>query len=186
MKHIVRKAFFDYEKEENWLNEMSMKGLHLSDYSWCKYTFEDGAEGEYIYRIELLDNLAYHPVSQKYLQFLEENTVEHVASYMRWVYLRKKASEGKFEVYTDIESRIKYYKKVNNFWLTLALAEISIGISNISIANINRAVESAVNASSLNWILGSLCMLLGIVFVLVSMPLRRKIRRLKREAKLHQ
>ena len=29
MKHIVRKAYIDYEKEENWLNEMSAKGYEL-------------------------------------------------------------------------------------------------------------------------------------------------------------
>lgn len=33
MKHIVRKAYWNYEKEENWLNEMSAKGLALIDYS---------------------------------------------------------------------------------------------------------------------------------------------------------
>ena len=31
MKYIVRKAFWDYEKEEKWLNEMSAKGW-LTDY----------------------------------------------------------------------------------------------------------------------------------------------------------
>ena len=49
MKHIVRKAYVDYEKEE-----MSAKGAALTNYSWCKYTFEDTPKGEYIYRIELL------------------------------------------------------------------------------------------------------------------------------------
>lgn len=101
MKHIIRKVYWDYENEEKWLNEMSAKGLQLESYTWCKYVFADGVPGEYIYRLELLENLATHPESIKYIQFLEENNVEHVASYMRWVYLRKKASDGEFQVYSD-------------------------------------------------------------------------------------
>lgn len=33
MKHIVRKAYWNYEKEEKRLNEMSAKGMALTDYS---------------------------------------------------------------------------------------------------------------------------------------------------------
>lgn len=103
--HIVHKAFWDFEKEEQWLNTMSARGLALSDYSWCRYVFADTPENRYIYRIELLENLPTHPESMAYLRFLEENGVECVASYMRWVYLRKNASEGPFDIYTDIDSR---------------------------------------------------------------------------------
>lgn len=52
MKHVVRKLFWDYEKEENWLNEMSAKGLVLSKYSWYSYEFLETPKNEYI-RIEL-------------------------------------------------------------------------------------------------------------------------------------
>jgi hypothetical protein len=37
MKHVVRKAFFDFKKEEKYLNEMSVKGLALTDCTWCRY-----------------------------------------------------------------------------------------------------------------------------------------------------
>ncbi len=32
MKHMVRKAFLDYEKEEEYLNQMSAQSLVLTDY----------------------------------------------------------------------------------------------------------------------------------------------------------
>lgn len=183
MKHIIRKPYWDYEKEENWLNEMAQKGLNLVDYSWCKYTFEDGKNGEYIYRIELLDNMHHHPESQKYLEFLKDSGVEHVASYMRWVYLRKKASEGSFEVYTDIESKIKYFSKVRKFWLALGFAELSVGLGNLTIA----ASATAGDATRFNWILGSLCAVIGICFLaFLARPLNGKIRKLKKESGVHQ
>ena len=45
MKHIVYKPYWDYEKEERWLNDMAAKGLALSDYSWCRYAFEETPRG---------------------------------------------------------------------------------------------------------------------------------------------
>jgi len=48
MKHIVRKAYWDYEKEEKWLNAMSAKGMALTDYSWCRYVFTETPCNEFI------------------------------------------------------------------------------------------------------------------------------------------
>ena len=31
MKHIVHKPYWNFEKEEAWLNEMSTRGLAMSD-----------------------------------------------------------------------------------------------------------------------------------------------------------
>ena len=41
MKQVVWKAYYNYEKEENWLKEMSAKGMALISYSWCRYVLED-------------------------------------------------------------------------------------------------------------------------------------------------
>ena len=83
MKFVIWKAYWDYEKEERWLNEMSARGLAMSDYSWCRYVFVDAQKGEYNYRIELLENMPTHPESMAYLRFLEESGVEVVTTYMR-------------------------------------------------------------------------------------------------------
>lgn len=90
MKRAIWRLYLNFEKEEKWLNEMATAGWMLTDYSWCRYVFEEGREGEYVYRIELLKNLPTYPLSQKYLRFLEEAGIEYVAYYARWVYLRKK------------------------------------------------------------------------------------------------
>ena len=57
MKKTIYQFFsvWDYDKEETWLNDMSAKGLLLHSVGFCKYTFEEGDPGKYIYRLELLN-----------------------------------------------------------------------------------------------------------------------------------
>lgn len=112
MKHIVWKAYWDFEKEEKWLNEMAARGLALSDYSWCRYVFTEAPDNEYIYRIQLLTHRPDHPESVAYIKFMEESGIEFVASYWRWIFLRKKSSDGPFDIFSDIDSRIDHYKRI--------------------------------------------------------------------------
>jgi len=178
MKTVIRKAYWDYEKEENWLNEMSAKGLAFIDYTWCRYVFTDSQPGEYIYRMELLDHSISNPGSQKYLRFMEDSGVECIASYMRWVYFRKKASDGVFDIYSDIDSKIKHYKKVNGFWSALACVLMFFGISNVIIGFASQPIHI------FNLIAGAVCIILGIGYFILSHPLRVKIRKLKKEKRV--
>ncbi|MBC8062671.1 MAG: DUF2812 domain-containing protein [Clostridiaceae bacterium] len=49
MKHTIYKAYWNYEKEEKWINEMSAKGLALTDHSLFKYVFTEIPNNEYIH-----------------------------------------------------------------------------------------------------------------------------------------
>lgn len=115
MRRIVYKLFSigAFEKEEKWLNEMSAKGMQLVSVGFCRYEFEQGTPGKYVYRLELLDSLPSSAESVAYIKFIEETGVEHIASYIRWVYLRKKATDGPLELYSEISSKIKHYKRIN-------------------------------------------------------------------------
>lgn len=178
MKTIIRKAYWNYEKEEKWLNEMSTKGFALIDYSWCRYVFDDSKPSEYTYRIELLEYLPSHPVSQKYLGFMQENGIEHIASYMRWVYFRKKALDGAFNIYSDIDSKIKHYQRINLLWTVLACAEFLIGVSNVSMG-IGLILQN--HLFNANLIGGGICLGLGIILLALGHPNRKKIKALKKK-----
>jgi len=128
MTKSVWKPFYDEQKEERWLNEMSAKGLALTKYTWMHYRFEDSAPGEYIYRIELLNDDFKSKESQTYVDFLKQSGVECVSSYMRWVYLRKKAADGPFEVYSDNDSKLAYLKRLSNFYLTFGVVLVAIAV----------------------------------------------------------
>ena len=187
MKHVVRKAFWDYEKEEKWLNEMSAKGMALTDYSWCRYVFEEAQPNEYTYRIELLENMPNHAESVAYIRFLEESGVECVATYTRWIYLRKKTSEGSFEIYTDIDSRIKHYKRIYTMWNTLTFVEFTAGLSNLVIGIVNLNIgEKLGNFSYGNLAIGFTLLPLGLLFYRLGRPLRRKIKKLEQEKTIRE
>ena len=168
MKHIIRKAYCNYENEERWLNNMAAKGLALTDYSWCRYVFEDAPKGEYIYRLELLEHTVTHPESQSYIAFLNETGVEFVASYMRWVYFRKKASDGPFDLYSDIDSKITHYRRVSALWLVLACGELLIGSSNVIVGTLDSPVTFA------NIIGGCFLLTMGFIFLGIGLPVYRK------------
>lgn len=113
---IVKRRYYDIMENEEWLNEMSQDGYAMND---CNaglfvdvFSFEKCEPGEYIFRVLMLDNDIKHVESMRYLRFLRESGVEHVGSNGNAVYLRKKASDGAFDIFTDTDSRLKYHKKM--------------------------------------------------------------------------
>lgn len=134
MQKKVHKIFWawDHEKEEKWLNEMSEKGLQLVSVNFFTYHFKEGGCGEYIYRLEMLEHFPAHAESAAYIHFMEETGVEYIDSITRWVYFRKKKSDGKFEIYSDIDSHIKMYRRVNALVLILLFINCFPAIGNIS------------------------------------------------------
>lgn len=133
MRKTIRKWFWlwDFDKEEQWLNEMAARGLCLVSVGWCRYEFEDCVPGEYSIRLELLKEKPMHPESVKYMEFLEETGVEHVGSYMRWVYMRKKKTDGEFQLLSDNESRIRQLTRIIQFVSVLTGLSLYLGIYNL-------------------------------------------------------
>lgn len=181
MNVIVRKLFVNYEKEEKWLNDMAAKGLNLVYYSIGKYVFEKGMPGEYIYRIELLENLPALAESKAYIEFMEDSGVECVASYFRWVYFRKKASEGSFDLYSDYDSKIKHYKRIIIFTGTILFMNLLPGITNIINSFNNEAVSHFLNLpiSILNLAVAALLAPIFISHII-------RINKMKKERKIYE
>ena len=114
MIKTIWKVFFlwEHEKEEKWLNKMSSAGFQLRGVGFCNYHFEEGTPGEYVYRLEMLENWPTNYKSVQYISFLEEMGVEHIGSIMRWVYFRKKTDGEPFDIYSDVSSRITHYNRM--------------------------------------------------------------------------
>lgn len=173
MKQVIRKAYWDVEKEENWLNSMAAMGMALIDYSWCRYLFEQAPPNEYIYRIEFLENHHTHSESVAYIEFLEEAGIECVAKYMRWVYLRKKTSDGPFDIYTNMESRCSYYKRLLLFYRSFLFMELFAGVFNL--------VIGIANGSVTNIILSTPVFCLAVLFYKLLIPVKMKIKKYQQE-----
>ncbi len=174
MRKIVKKWFWawDFEKEEKWLNEMSAKGLALVDYSICRYSFEECEPGEYSFKIQFLEHRPSHPESEQYIRFMEETGAEQIASYLNWVYFRKKTAEGPFELFSDIESKMNHLILIKKLLLP-------IGILNLSIAFLN-FINLGINAPEAIWVplINLACFALIMFGVYI---IQKKINALKKE-----
>jgi len=175
---VTRKFFIDYEKEENYLNKMSSIGLEFVRFSFFNYYFMDSTPGEYIYRIELLDNLPSHPESKKYIEFLNDAGVEYVCSWFRWVYLKKKASDGPFDIFSDYDSRIKHYKSIMLMFGIISLPVFLIGLTNLSMF-IN-------DLYSFNLCVGILDIIVSFLPLSIVLKYYRKIKKLKKEKTIRE
>lgn len=158
MRQIIRKWFWfwDFDKEERWLNEMSAKGLALHSVGYCRYEFIPCQPGEYTVRLELLENMPDHPESRQYITFLEESGIEHVGSYQRWVYFRKKNDGVPFDLFSDYDSRIKHLDRILLvlgilFGINLynAVSTLHFTLRGVGIASVNSSVSGLVFIISL-------------------------------------
>lgn len=119
---IKFKFLFDKDKETLWLNEMSKKGYALTKFFAGFYTFEKCAPGKYIYQIDLCDG--FYSINDNYRSFMEEMDVEIIQPWGYWVFLRKEASKGDFELYTDVDSSIEHYTKILKMFKAVTILEI--------------------------------------------------------------
>ncbi|MDW7739061.1 MAG: DUF2812 domain-containing protein [Bacillota bacterium] len=175
MRQTIYKVFmaWDYEKEEEWLNEMSAKGLQLVSVSLIRYEFEEAEAGEYIYRIELLDHLPAHPESRAYIRFLEDTGAEHIGSYFRWVYICKKRADGAFDLYSDRQSRIKHYGRI-------LLLLYSISALFVITFTVN-FIDYVSSGNTTNLVFMIIHFIVGLLMVRGIFSLLKKIRKLKKE-----
>lgn len=116
------KLYYDKDEEEDWLKKMSLNGWAFKKFFLGFYTFEKCEPGEYNYQIDLLDN--WNGDKDDYAAFMEDTGVEVIDQWWRWVYLQKRASDGPFEMYTDVESKITHYNKIKNFFKVALIIEV--------------------------------------------------------------
>ena len=113
-RKTVNKLLFiwDWDEEERWLNEMADQGWHFVKWNFpCRYTFEQGEPGAFQYRLQALNNRIGSKESQDYIAFLREMDIELVDSYLFWVYLRKPNDGQPFELFSDVDSRIRHMRR---------------------------------------------------------------------------
>ena len=126
----VMKTFLDDQKEQQWLNEMADKGWYFKKFSFPFYTFEQGEPGEYVYRTEVLKNFGFGQEVKDYLDFVQEAGIEVVQKRLTWVCFRQHKSEGEFELYSDVASKLSYVNRVYAIFMIIAAINIAVAVSN--------------------------------------------------------
>ena len=180
MKQKFHKVFWvwEYEKEVRWLNDMAAKGFGLCHVGLCTYWFDDIEPGEYSYHLELAENLPSSGKGREYLDFLSECDVEYVGSYMRWIYLRKKAADGPFELHADLDSKLAHLKRIMLLILPILIMELASSFNNLYLG-LKYHYDANLYVSALTLGVG---MLLGYALIRIG----SQIRKLKKERRLHE
>ena len=180
MRKIIHKWFWlwDFDKEEKWLNDMASNGLVLHSVGFCRYEFDDSLQGKYNIRLEMLNNMVSSPESQNYIRFLEETGVEHIGTLFRWVYFRKKATSTPFDLFSDIDSRIRHLNRLLLIPTILGALNIFNAV-NMTQQYIVRDFNSALIPAVIAWLV-SLLMIYGFLRLYI------KKNKLKKQRILHE
>lgn len=169
---LVRwKFYFNKDKEVQWLNEMAAKGWSMKSFFAGRYTFEQTQPGEYLYQVELLPRNVKEKA--EYLHFLEhEMGVELVQEWGFWIFLRKKASEGPFELYTDASSKAEHCRKISHLFFAVAGLEFLVGLSEMLVWTTQEKSEFL--------LLAVILYALGLVFLRQGIRFQKKQKELER------
>ncbi len=114
---------WDFEKEEEWLNEMAMNGWVLDRVGFCNYEFIRCEPGEYSVRLEM------HPYDETYLTFMRETGAEYVGRMIMWIYFRKKTADGPFDLFSDIDSRIEHLNRIGRMLAIFGGLNLVMGLT---------------------------------------------------------
>ena len=116
---------WDYEKEELWLNAMAQEGWALQRVGFATYYFERTEPGEYVVRLECRKK------DEGYVSFVTDMGAEYVGRIAMWVYFRRKAELGEFELNGDLDSRIEQLTTIGRMLLLVGIGNLLIGLSNL-------------------------------------------------------
>lgn len=168
----------DYEKEEAFLNEMARAGWNLTAVGFCRYIFRRGNEGEYIYKLDMVERTESDEVKESYFNFLTDCGIRIVGDFKDWIYLQKRASDGPFDMKNDTYAKLRQVNKVYSFSLRTVsnLLRIFAGIVLVLILlqvflSDNSSVAEFCNGVILGVGVGSL-----IALVLIWVPIVNKLR----------
>ena len=167
----------DYEKEEAFLNEMARAGWNLTAVGFCRYIFRRGNEGEFIYKLDMVERSESDEVKESYFNFLSDCGIRVVGEFKDWIYLQKPASEGPFDMKNDTYAKLRHVNKVYSFSLRTVcnLLRLFAGImvvlillqllsNNVSLSEFCNGVMLGVGVSSL------------IALVIIWVPIVNKLR----------
>lgn len=181
-----KKRFYDLEKEEDWLNEMSEKGLALKEIKWGVfkdiYRFEQCGK-KYVYREDYNIEGAMEAITSPYIKFVTETyNCEFVCVGGGKIYFRKAAESGDFPpVYTDLNSRIEAEKKL--FGRTVGYACGAFIIININGLNFYNTFNSDTIFGRIGFICSVIAVVCGVIcmawFISAALQRRSKIKELK-------
>ena len=118
--------YYDKDDEEKFLNDMSAKGYAMKRFFLGIYWFDKCNPNEYTYRVDIIND-KNKLEKKEFYDIVNETGAELVQTWGIWAFFRKKGSN--FELYTDNESRINQYKRINRAFLSVGIFEVLLTIN---------------------------------------------------------
>ena len=125
-RKTVKKWYWvwEFEKEEIWLNSMAQSGWLLDGLGFAKYHFVACEPGTYNIRLEMRDH------DEEYLEFMAETGAEYVGRMAKWIYFRKKVEDGPFDLFSDLDSRLRHLNRISGMLTIVCVLNLGVGIAN--------------------------------------------------------
>jgi len=152
---IKFRLYYDKDKETEWLNRMAEEGWAMKSFFAGFYKFEECEKGKYVYQVDFGDK--FGTVTEEYQEFMNDMGVEIVQTWGYWVILRKKAGEGAFELYTDVESSIEHYSKIRRMFKVATIIELVCFL-----------IEIIVAIEGTRWAYAAACLIFAILLTCVN------------------
>ncbi len=194
MSKIYKKHFsvYNFEKLENWLNQMADDGLTLSSVESVgfsitgnrngKYEFIETKKGEYKFRVLLLDKPHIYYDSHKQINFVSGTGAECVGYYNRFAIFRQKTEDGDFNLYSDNNSQIKFVSILLKSLIAYAISYFILWILTIILL-----LPASHFVVEIDIILLSLLFLgFETYFIVGIIKMAKKLKKLKQEATLFE
>lgn len=115
-RKIAIKWFVDFDKEEQWLNDMSKAGWAFWHTNGVIYRFKKCAPEEFIYQIDF-DEQKPEKGGEDYVVFRSSCGDKFVHQWKRKIYWRREAAAGPFEAENNISAKLRLTNKAFNYHL---------------------------------------------------------------------
>lgn len=155
------RLYWDKDAETKWLNEMADKGFAMTGFFAGFYRFEKTEKGKWRYQVDFGEK--FGAVTEDYREFMNEAGIEIVQNWGYWIILRKLASEGEFELYTDVESSIEHYSKILIMFKVVFVIELIC---------LFMEIMAALNGADIGWIFA--CIVGAFTFVILNAAVKTK------------
>ncbi|MBE6207759.1 MAG: DUF2812 domain-containing protein [Rikenellaceae bacterium] len=168
----------EYEKEEQWINEMAKEGWQLTAIGFCRYIFRRGTPGEYIYKLDVVERTASDEVKESYFNFLTECGIRVVGEFKDWIYLQKRTADGPFDMKDDTYAKLRTVNKVYSFAVRTLCKLLKIFAGVVIICSLGQMLSSNYAIQELfGGIMGGCAISAIIVLAILWVPILRKLRR---------
>ena len=155
------RIYWDKDAETKWLNEMADEGYAMIGFFAGFYKFEKTEKGKWRYQVDFGEK--FGAVTEDYREFMNEAGIEIVQNWGYWVILRKLASEGEFELYTDVESSIEHYSKILTMFKVVFVIELICLLIEI---------VAALNGANIGWVFA--CIVGAFTFTVLNAAVKTK------------